>query len=67
MYKIIFNPSKCQWEIKLLSFGFLWVTLKGKTFPNHDSAVDYIDQVGLDKVYHPAGKSFFTAVVEGGV
>ena len=66
MYKITFNPSKCQWEIKLFSYGFFWVTLKGKAFPNHESAVDYVEQVGLDKVYRPAGKSFFGAVMEGG-
>lgn len=67
MYKIAFNPNKCVWEIKMLSFGIFWVTLKGKVFTNYESAVDYVQHVGLDKVYRPAGKSFFTAIAEGGM
>lgn len=67
MYKITFNPRSCCWEIKLLTYGVFWRTLKDKAFPNHESVIDYVSKVGLDKVYRPAGKSFFTAVAEGGV
>ena len=66
MYRILFNTTKCQWEIKLLKFGIVWVTLKGKTFPNFISAEDYVTQVGLDQVYRPYGGSFASYVLGGG-
>jgi hypothetical protein len=64
MYRIVFNPAKCEWEIQLLCF-LLWRTLKGKTFPNFISAEDYVGAVGLDKVYKPYGKSFVAWVMGG--
>jgi hypothetical protein len=66
MYKIQFNPEKCCWEIKLSKFyGLLWVTLKGKEFPNIISAEDYVQGVGLDKVYRNWQQSY-TEYMMGG-
>lgn len=66
MFKITFNPTKCMWEIKLSSFfGLVWVTLKGKEFSNITSAEDYIQCVGLDKVYRNYRDSYAEYVLGG--
>jgi hypothetical protein len=65
MYKIEFNPRSCQWEIKLNQYLVCWVTLKGKSFPNYESAIDYVEQVGLDKVYKPYGRSLLGQMMAG--
>lgn len=66
MFRIDFNPTKCVWEIKLSKlFGMLWVTLKGKEFPNIQSAEDYVTGVGLDQVYKDYRKSYADYVLNG--
>lgn len=66
MFKIEFNPEKCMWEIKLSKFfGLLWVTLKGKEFPNILSAEDYVQGVGLNRVYRNYRDSYADYVVNG--
>lgn len=65
MYRIIFDTNKCAWIVQLLKFGVIWSTLKGKEFPNHMSAEDYVSEVGLDKVYRYYGKSLVSYVMSG--
>ena len=68
MFKIIFNPKTCSWEIKLHRIAFIWSTLNGKDFNNYESAVDYVQQVGLSKVYkqYTPEQSFVAFVLNGG-
>ena len=28
MFRLVFNPSTCAWEVQLLRFGFWWATVK---------------------------------------
>ena len=66
MFKIVFNPEKCCWEIKLSKFyGLMWVTLKGKEFVNHASAEDYVASVGLSKVYRNYADTYADYVMGG--
>jgi hypothetical protein len=68
MYKITFNTQKCCWEIKLSTvYGLYWSTLKGKEFPNIISAEDYVNSVGLNKVYRNWNESYADFVMKGGV
>lgn len=68
MYQITFNTKSCEWEIKLQRmYGLYWAKLNGKSFPNIESAEDYVTQVGLDKVYRDYRNSAINHVMMGGV
>lgn len=66
-FKITFNTQSCQWEIAIQRmYGLYWSKLKGKTFPNIESAEDYVQQVGLDKVYRDYRNSATHVLFSGG-
>jgi len=65
MYRIVFDPKSCAWIIQLLKFGFVWVTLQGKDFPNYKSATDYVDQIDLDNVYRNYANSAVRHIMDG--
>jgi hypothetical protein len=55
MYRIEFDTNAAAWIIQLQTLPFLWRTIrKGESvhlFPNYEAAVDYVETVGLNKVY----------------
>ena len=65
MFKIEFNPHTCAWEIKLQRFYIFWETLDGQSFGDYDSACEYVQSVGLDKVYRNYRDSYAEYVLGG--
>ena len=63
MYRIIFNPNTASWQVELQLFGFWWKPIMGQVegskepvlepqrFPDFNQANEYVNKVGLSKVY----------------
>ena len=65
MYRIIFNPFKCVWEIQLLRYWLIWITLRGKTFDNFYDAEAYTCMIGLDNVYRRRNRTLLDHIAQG--
>ena len=51
MYRYVFNPYSCRWEIQLLRWGFFWRTLRGESFNELGNAVLWAKEVGISQHY----------------
>lgn len=51
MFRYILKPCSCQWEIQLLRFGFLWITMHGIRFETLREAVEHADNLGITTHY----------------
>lgn len=51
MFRYRLNPYSCQWEIQLLRFGCIWITMRGIAFESLEQAVAYAGASGISIHY----------------
>lgn len=51
MFRYTLNPCSCQWEIQLLRWGCIWITMRGIRFETLCEAVVYADASGITAHY----------------
>lgn len=68
MYRIHFNPDTAKWQVQLQVWGCLWRTIKTNPigFENYDLAAEYVEKVGLARVYRNWRDSTQSWIWQGG-
>lgn len=75
MYKIIMDPRRGKFVVKLLSWGVFWVTIKrettnnksvDQTFDTYQDAASFVDATGLKNIYRDYYQSTSYNVMSGG-
>ncbi len=67
-YRITFNTQSCMWEVSLQRlYGLYWSKLNGQAFANIESAEDYVQQVGIDRVYRDWRNTHTHMLMSGGL
>lgn len=72
MYQIIFSPKLAAWQIQILTYGLLWISIRAHnktepvTFKNFDEARTYADSIGLDQVYRNRADTPAHHIMQGG-
>ena len=51
MYRYVFNPYSCRWEIQLLKCGFIWRTLRAVDFETLATAKSFAEVRGIPDLY----------------
>ena len=64
MFRIVFNPSTCAWEVQLLRFGFWWATVKTPRLPDLHEAQNFCQVSGLTAHYREQRPFNHAPVVE---
>ena len=51
MFRYVFNPYSCRWEIQLLKCGFIWRTLRAVDFETLATAQSFAEVRGIATHY----------------
>lgn len=64
MYRIEMDPKEARWVVKMTYCLTLWRQIGDKSFENYAEARQWVDEIGLDKVYKDYNKSYVSQMMQ---